>query len=72
MNEFYCFKFKSVDGVVLSVDLDMTQCETIQSLHPKSYDSYYLAIANGGDLNNKSKPEAPVCLEFGIELVDGR
>jgi hypothetical protein len=28
-------------------------------------------FANGGDQNNNSIPEVPVCHELGIELIDG-
>ena len=68
---FIVSNIKSVDEVILSIDQDRTQCETIKSLHAKLYDSYHLAFANGGDQNNKSIPEAPVCLELGIELIEG-
>jgi glycerol-3-phosphate cytidylyltransferase/D-beta-D-heptose 7-phosphate kinase/D-beta-D-heptose 1-phosphate adenosyltransferase len=29
-----------------------------------------LAFANGGDQNNDTIPERPVCEELGIELID--
>jgi hypothetical protein len=62
---------ESVDEGILSTDQDGTQCETIKSLHFKLNDSYQLAFANGGDQNIPSIPEAPVCLESGIELIEG-
>jgi cytidyltransferase-like protein len=68
---FIVSNIKSVDEVMLSIDQDRTQCETIKSLHVKLNDSYQLAFANGGDQNNTSILEAPVCLELGIELIDG-
>ena len=68
---FIVSNIKSVDEVILSIDQDRTQCETIKSLHFKLTDSYQLAFANGGDQNNTSIPEAPVCLELGIELIEG-
>jgi cytidyltransferase-like protein len=68
---FIVSNIKSVDEVILSIDQDRTQCETIKSLHFKLNDSYQLAFANGGDQNNTSIPEAPVCVELGIELIEG-
>ena len=68
---FIVSNIKSVDEVILSIDQDRTQCETIKSLHFKLKDSYQLAFANGGDQNNISIPETPVCLELGIELIEG-
>ncbi len=68
---FIVANIKSVDEVVLSIDQDRTQCETIKRLHDKLNDSYQLAFANGGDQNNTSIPEAPICLELGIELIEG-
>jgi hypothetical protein len=32
---------------------------------------YDLAFANGGDQNNETIPEIPVCKELGVELIDG-
>ena len=68
---FIVSNIKSVDEVVLSIDQDRTQCETIKRLHDKLNNSYQLAFANGGDQNNTSIPEAPICLELGIELIEG-
>ena len=68
---FIVSNIKSVDEVILSIDQDRTQCETIKRLHHKLNDTYQLAFANGGDQNNNSIPEAPVCIELGIELIEG-
>jgi cytidyltransferase-like protein len=68
---FIVSNIKSVDEVILSIDKDRTQCETIKSIYNNLNDSYYLAFANGGDQNNTSIPEASICLNFGIELIDG-
>ena len=32
---------------------------------------YNLSFANGGDQNNDTIPETPICKELGIELIDG-
>lgn len=55
---------KVVDQAVLACDKDRTVCETLRYLRPDIF-------ANGGDQNNHSIPEAPVCKELSIELVDG-
>lgn len=55
-----------VDSVVLSIDTDRTVCKTLASLEPKPD-----VFANGGDQTNQSIPEAQICIDNGIELVDG-
>jgi cytidyltransferase-like protein len=62
---------KSVDQVFLSVDTDRTVCETIKHIHELLSDKYSLSFANGGDQNNNSIPEAPICETLGITLLDG-
>lgn len=60
-----------VDEVVLSIDKDRTQIETLRLLHNKYGNSNQLIFANGGDQTNETIPESSVCNELGIELVDG-
>jgi cytidyltransferase-like protein len=68
---FIVSNIKSVDQVFLSIDEDRTVCDTIRFIHQQLAKDYELAFANGGDQNNNSIPEAPVCQELGIELLDG-
>ncbi len=68
---FIVSNIKSVDEVILSIDQDRTQCETIKYLHNKLNSLYNLAFANGGDQNNTSIPEASICSELAIELIEG-
>jgi cytidyltransferase-like protein len=68
---FIVSNIKSVDQVFLSIDQNRTVCETIRHIHNKLADTYQLAFANGGDQNNQSIPEVPICQELGIELIDG-
>lgn len=68
---FIVSNIKSVDRVFLSIDKDRTVCESIRKVHSELSTRYHLAFANGGDQNNQSIPEAPICLELGIELLDG-
>ena len=68
---FIVSNIKSVDEVIISVDKDKTQCETLKKLYYELNENYLLAFANGGDQNNNSIPEVPVCKELGIELIEG-
>lgn len=62
---------KSVDKTVLSVDSDRTVCDTLRKIAHELGSAYTLAFANGGDQNNDTIPERPVCEEMGITLIDG-
>lgn len=53
-----------VDSAVIACDKDRTVCETLKMVRPDIF-------ANGGDQTNESIPEAAICKELGIELVDG-
>jgi cytidyltransferase-like protein len=68
---FIVSNIKSVDKVFLSIDQDRTVCETIRSIHQQLSKDFVISFANGGDQNNNSIPEVPVCQELGIELIDG-
>ena len=68
---FIVSNIKSVDQVFLSIDQDRTVCATINLIHQKLSNHYQLAFANGGDQNNNSIPEVPICNQMGIELIDG-
>ena len=65
---------KMVDNAMISVDSDRTVCDSLRFIHslyeqmPGSETA--LAFANGGDQNNDTIPERPVCEELGIELID--
>ena len=62
---------KAADKVFLAIDSDRTVCETIRHIHKVESQYYDLAFANGGDQNNNSIPEVPICIELDIELLDG-
>ena len=62
---------KEVDEAFLSIDQDRTVCKTLEMLHAQFGVSHQLAFANGGDQNNNSIPEVPICQALGIELIDG-
>lgn len=59
---------KSVNEVFLSIDIDQTVCSSIRTLA----DLHKVSIfAKGGDRLAEEIPESSVCLELGIEIVDG-
>ena len=62
---------KPVDKAILSIDTDRTVCETIASIAKDYGQEYDLAFANGGDQNNNTIPERPICEKMGITLLDG-
>ena len=62
---------KAVDKAILSIDKDRTVCESIRLLVNRYRSDYDLAFANGGDQNNETIPESPVCVDLGVALVDG-
>jgi len=68
---FIVQNIKAVDKAIISIDKDRTVCESIRSLQVKYGDDYQLGFANGGDQDNNSIPEAPICNELGIQLIDG-
>jgi D-beta-D-heptose 7-phosphate kinase/D-beta-D-heptose 1-phosphate adenosyltransferase len=62
---------KAVDHALLSIDQDRTVCASIRKIVEDYGDRYDLAFANGGDQDNNSIPEAPVCENLGVALIDG-
>jgi D-beta-D-heptose 7-phosphate kinase/D-beta-D-heptose 1-phosphate adenosyltransferase len=65
---------QSIKGVgysCISIDTDKTQKETLKMLTHKFGDIMELHFANGGDQNNYTIPEAEICNQLGIKLIDG-
>jgi len=62
---------KAVDKVILSIDEDRTVCASLKMIAEKYGSEFELAFANGGDQNNDTIPERPICEEVGIALIDG-
>ena len=60
-----------VDKALISIDKDKTQCATLAHLADSYNKDFDLFFANGGDQNNESIPEVPVCREKGIGLLEG-
>ena len=62
---------KYLNKALISIDKDKTQCATLAYLADKYGADFKLFFANGGDQNNESIPEVPVCKEKGIGLLEG-
>ena len=60
-----------VDFAMVSIDQDRTQIESIKEIHSIFSETHNLAFANGGDQNNDTIPEARICEELGVSLIDG-
>ena len=62
---------KAVDKAILSIDTDRTVCATIKMIAEQFGDEFELGFANGGDQNNDTIPEKPVCEQMNVALIDG-
>lgn len=62
---------REVDYSCISIDRDKTQIQTLKMLNHKFGDIMELYFANGGDQNNSTIPEASICSQLGIKLIDG-
>ena len=62
---------KPVGYACVSVDKDKTQKASLKMLQHKFGDVFNLTFANGGDQNNDTIPEAAICKQYGIKLIDG-
>ena len=68
---FIVENLRVVDKCFLSIDNDRTVVETIKEIHRQYGEQYLRAFANGGDQNNDTIPERPICHQLGIDLIDG-
>jgi len=68
---FIVQNIKAVDKAIISIDTDRTVCASLNHLYKKFGLEYDLGFANGGDQNNDSIPEASICKQLGIHLIDG-
>ena len=55
---------KYVDEIVPCIDEDNTVCKTLEMLKPDIF-------AKGGDRTADEIPEAKICRELGIKIIDG-
>lgn len=68
---FIIRNLRMVDRVFLSTDLDRTVCNTLGMIRSLEDPLNELLFANGGDQNNDTIPERPICHWLGIKLIDG-
>jgi D-beta-D-heptose 7-phosphate kinase/D-beta-D-heptose 1-phosphate adenosyltransferase len=68
---FIVQNIKAVDTAIISIDKDRTVCASIAAIFETYGGQYQFGFANGGDQDNNSIPEAPICKELGIHLIDG-
>ena len=57
-------ELRSVDEVFISIDDDQTQCKTLEFIKPNIF-------AKGGDRYTNEIPEAKICKENNITIIDG-
>ena len=62
---------RNVDKTILSIDQDRTVCATIRKIVHDFGEKYDFGFANGGDQNNETIPEQPICKELNVQLIDG-
>ena len=55
---------KPVDSAFLSIDSDLTVCESLGIIRPRIF-------ANGGDRSNGGIPESKIMKKYNIEMIDG-
>ena len=61
-----------VNKAIISIDEDRTVIKSIAKLVTKSKSMHRQFIfANGGDQNNDTIPEAEICRQLGVQLMDG-
>ncbi len=69
--KFIVENLRVVDKCFISIDKDRTVEESIKMIFNQFGNEYQLAFANGGDQNNDTIPERPICEKLGIVLIDG-
>jgi len=61
---------KFVDEVFESIDHDQGVCKSIKAIADK-YNGEEIIFAKGGDRFSSEVPEAKICKEEGIKIIDG-
>ena len=63
---------QSRNGTIELIDADIIYNKKlfIELVYSKLSSKYKLFFGNGGDQNNESIPEKPICEKLGIDLVD--
>ncbi len=68
---FIVSQIKPVDEAFLSIDKDRTVRKSIEKIVNDHSDNFDFIFANGGDQDNQSIPEAEICNELDVKLLDG-
>jgi cytidyltransferase-like protein len=63
-------ELKSIDEVFISIDKDRTVCESIKAI-AKKYKGEKIIFSKGGNRFAFEIPEAGVCKDLGIKIIDG-
>mgnify|MGYP000986765538 FL=1 len=71
MRGYLVENLRLVNKFFLSIDKDKKAVESIKMIFNQFGNEYQLAFAYGGDQNNNTIPESPICKELGVELIDG-
>ena len=64
-------ELKIVNYVYLSIDDTKDVSLSIKKINEQLSHKYELLFGNGGDQNNDTIPEAKICKELNIKLIDG-
>ena len=64
-------ELKIVDYVYLSIDKKKDVSLSIKKINEELSNQYEILFGNGGDQNNDTIPEANICKELNIKLIDG-
>ena len=67
----YTYQLKALDKAILSIDTDRTVRATIKMIAEQYGETFDLGFANGGDQNNGTIPENPICEQMNVVLIDG-
>lgn len=62
-------ELRSVDEIFISIDKDKSVCESIKAI-AKSHEGVELIFTKGGDRFSHEIPEAKICNEFNIKIID--
>ena len=62
---------KSVDKAILSIDPDGTVCKSIEEIVKRTPIGYEFIFAKGGDRYAHEIPEAQICRQYNVKIIDG-
>jgi cytidyltransferase-like protein len=68
---FIVQNIKADDTAIISIEKDRTVSASIAHLYKNFNEEYDLGFAKCGGQDIHSIPEAPICNELGIQLIDG-